>query len=1099
MVLGLVGFRDRGAWKPGEDYRAMDQCQIGKSWVIAQEDHRSSDSFAADAANWLYLVDCRGLDDLDVKLATLQREIEAAQKATADAEAATTQSKQQTAIAAEAVEVFSKVYGSFDSDDWLYVISDAKGMLLWGIRRDGSVFQAKGIPEEVREWLEGLHTLEDYDSANYLYVIADSAGNIVWGIRKDGSVYEPKGVPDEVAKAIMAMNKRLDGLVTYKVIDSDDYAYAIADQKDNVMFAIDHKGRAVVNALTGVVMVEKFVSRDYLFAVTDSAGNLLYGVRRDGTFCVSKFELPADIRQQIADVAGAQGYLSEEEDNEFLYKIQDKDGHIVFGVFISGRIYAPKGIPQEVQKALEEINEELGRHNDEIEYVKTHGKDWSGETKLHLPRPLVPARVEITGTMPTSKYVAVPGTLKYSDYLGNSFEKPILWNNQGNISSGFDKKNFSIDLLNTAGDEDNTFELQFGDWMPQDSFHLKAYISDFWKIRSLGVYRHAEQIAKSRPAFNRRPWDRIFGASLQSAAEAIAGGVGDIENEIHGGGMGHPDGFPFMLYINGEPWGLYTWNIKKDKDNYCITKNDNDGLQLFFGDYMTGVFERYNNAYWSIQNYNLQSVGSYEKWDAAKSYKIGDVVYDEDTIDFEVGGKTSQVTVRRLFKLSSTNASLAGYEYDEEGYPCQTVYYTDEDGEQKTRRGSRILDYTTMRPQYVNWKQLEVRNPKKKIAFALAGKDEKGKMQYKLEYYDYDSPSDYAQTGVYERTHEPISEELFAQKDVTSQTGTGEEEAFSKKEYTRSISLRKTIEQYSWVIPVIESTLTPQNLQDWGFASEADAKKAIFAEHHDLDFCIDFFLVYNDCYCLDYITHNTLYTMYDGKHLVANHYDTDISMGMNSTYTNSFPSVSNSVLTAGHTFTQYLWTYYAKEIKARWSELRNAGVINATKFEQMVWQLVNGIGRATYAEELRLWEQPAYRKPTYWRMPCGSIQVLEDEDGQKYHGYNEDNNVANDAYQEWKEGEALAVGDVRNYDGHYYTVTVAHTAAKDKRPDKAYTCGSPTSGGVYDSPRRVIEWFKQRLSYLDSKFEYTPSATAEILEAIQGAVATDEDIHALFD
>ena len=276
------------------EVRKEDRCQIGKSWIIAKEDHVASESFAADADKWNYLVDARALDDIEAKVSHLDASISASEAATEAAEQATRESKSQTAAQADAMAVFESVYHQIDLDDWLYVICDAKGYLLWGIRTDGSVYQEKGMPEETRAWLEKLHTLEDYENAAWLYTIVDSAGNIVWGIRKSGDVYEPKGIPTEVANALLKLNARLDGMTSFKIIESDDYAYVIADAEDNVMFGIDHKGRVVVNGVKGVVTVEQFASADYLFAVTDSAGNLLFGIRKDGTFCASKFELPKD-------------------------------------------------------------------------------------------------------------------------------------------------------------------------------------------------------------------------------------------------------------------------------------------------------------------------------------------------------------------------------------------------------------------------------------------------------------------------------------------------------------------------------------------------------------------------------------------------------------------------------------------------------------------------------------------------------------------------------------------------------------------------------------------------------------------------------------
>ena len=1116
--LGTIGFRNRSAWQSGTSYRKDDRVQVGRGWAYCVEDHTSGDNFGADMAMglWDWLVNASGLEDMEQALADTKAATIAATDATTAAENATVATKEVTAEAREAVDVLTKNIAPFNSDE-------------------------------------------------FIYGIADLEGNVLFAIRRDGTCYQPKGIPDEVAK-------RLDGIHDLQLMENDEYLFAICDSENNVLFGIDRTGASVLNSIKGTVTIEEFESKEFIYAVVDSAGNLLFGVKQDGSFYMSKYSLPQEILDDLKKLN--QFMVEDESDMEFLYKILDKEGNVLFGINYNGNIFAPKGMTEAAKKKFGEVEEKMSRLASDVEYVKTHGKDWSAEKFLHLPIPLVPARVEITGTVPTSKYISVAGVLKYSDYLGNSFEKPILWSLQGNISSGFDKKNFGIDILNTAGDEDDTMSIKFGNWPAFDSFHLKAFISDFWKIRSLGVYRHAEAIAQSRPYYKRRPWDLIHGAANKTVEETLLGGVGEVTQDIHNGALGRPDGFPFMLYINGTPWGLYTWNIKKDKDNYCIAKNDNNAKQMFFGDYMTGVFEHYNNSYWSISDYDLlklegngaaraivipgytssssqrlvmESAGvegmtlsitnsskeylysvyyngnpvtadnTWEagdcvsvkrtgtspdyyfnvtpigkKWNKEKGYSVNEYAYDEDEMDFAANGNTSHLVVRRLFKLAiSNNSTFAGYEYDEEGYPVQLSYYTDENGEQAVKRSGRILTHRTMRPSYVNWRTLEVRNPKKTICVANDGLNEDGTPKYKLEYYDYDSPSDYAQTGVYERTHEIISGDEFTQSQVTALIGTGETENFSKKEYTRSVNARKTIEEYSFVCPILDKALSAQNLADWGFETEAEAKKAIFAEHNDVDHNLDFFIVYNDTNYYDSITHNTLYTMYDGKKLFANVYDTDIALGMSSTYTNSFPAVSSSILAAGRTFAGYLWTYYAAEIKARWAELRDAGVISASAFEKMVWDIVSSIGVENYEEELRLWEQPAYRAPVYWRMAAGSLMILEDGDGLPYHGYDESVNKEVEGKDTWVEGVAVALNDVVNYNGHSYICTVAHTTSSDKRPDKSYTCGYPSSGGVYDSPRRIIEWFKKRIEYLDAKFEYVAKASADEVNAISAGQIND--------
>lgn len=1122
--IGTVGFRPRNAWQPRTFYRADDWILRDRSARYCLEDHESGEEF--DESKWGYLTDGRGISEaIETATANAAEANAAAQEATEKAALAGEQAQEaRTAAAAanaeaeaaqEATGIFTENFKQVFSDEFAYAIVDLNGTLLWGIRHDGTVFQPKGIPEDTK--------------------------------------------------------KRLAELDGYQIVESPQYLFAIVDKNGTLLYAIDRKGGSFVNSISGVCTIEQFESKEYIFAVMDSADNLLFGInRRTGAFQVSKFTLPPEILKQI-QAASASCSEIDGSDGEFIYKIVDADGMIVFAVRWNGTIYAPKGIPEEQKKENRKFDKRISALEKGLDNFQGGTGDWSELMSAHLPRPVVPARIEITGQIPTSKFISVNAVLKYNDMMGNSFTKPIQWNVQGNISAGFDKKNFAIDLFNSI-EEDNTFEVKFGNWVPQDSFHLKAYISDFWKIRSLGVYRHAEEIAQSRPYFNRRPWDIISKGAKQSVADVLKGGIGKVSSDIDTGALGRPDGFPVMLYINGTPWGLYTLNLKKHKDNYCITKNDNDGLQLFFGDYMTGVFNHYNNNYWAIYNYDLRklegngasrsiTILSYtsasgaqlvmeaaatagmtlditnssktysypvryngqpvsaqntweagdcvtvkragasdayyfdvtplcKKWSDKQGYSFNEYAYDEDTIDFEVGGVSSEITIRRLFRMTAANT--AGYTYDDEGYPCTLMKRVNADGEEETYNAGRITLYRNMRPSYINWRTLEVRNPKKTICVAHDGIDENGKPKLKFEYYDYDSPNDYAQTGYYERTHEIISEDIVKQGDITKLKGTGEKSEFSKKEYTRSCNTRKTLELYSFIGPILDMTIPQSCLDAWGFETEAEAKKAIFAEHHDVDHNIDFFLVYNDMYYIDSITHNTLYTMYDGKKLFANLYDTDISMGMGSTYINSFPSVVTSVAAAGHTFVAYLWKYFANEIKARWAELRSMGVLTPERFEAMVWAMVDEVGAATYEEEARLWSQPAYRAPVYWRMACGGIQILEDEDGLPYHGYDEESNSEIEGRPTWAEGIPVAVNEVYNYDGHSYTVTVAHTTSAATRPDKAYTCGFPSSGGVYDSPRRIIEWFKKRVAALDTAFGYV--APVNLSDAVAINEATIDNI-----
>lgn len=1118
---------------------------------------------------------------------------------------------------------FKKVWGRLSDFDelqvlendgvWLFAITDSEGKVLWGIEANGNIYQGLGIPEETKKELSdiksrmkelaGLQVLENTD--NWLYAIQDTEGSILWGIEPDGTIYQGKGIPEDAKEWLQQLTD-----LGYKVIQNEQYLYAICDEADNVLFGIDYKGRSVVNAITGIGTVEVVETDKYVYAIYDSTGNMLFAILKDGTCWMSKFD-----GESASDIAN--GYLSGLDDEEFIHIVRDSEGYIVLGVRWDGSIYIPKGMSEDAKLYFKQVDKRFADVEADIDYLKKHGKDWSDEADLWLPVPRVCARVEIEGTIPTSKYIPVEGRLTYSDFDGNSFTKKILWNIQGNISSGFDKKNYSIDLLS---EDDEEFTVQFGTWVPQDSFHLKAHYSDFWKTRAMCVYRLAELISQYRPYYNRRPWDKIFGAATQQTADALKGGIGEVDQDMRDGALGRPDGFPFMLYINGKPYGIYTWNIKKSKDNYHITKNDDTGAQMFFGDYMTGVFQRLNYDYWAIVDWDVQLVNgagdarsavitSYsssngahavmesagvegmtlsitnssttytypvyyngapvtaentwaagdcvyikregtspdyhfnlvkrERWAEDTPYAVNQIVYDPETFDYEVNGNISSVTIRRVFRLQvSSNTTFAGIEYDDEtGFAYQTVYYIDEEtGQQMTRRGGKISPYyNSLRPSQICWRHLEVRNPKKTVVRYPLGKQD-GVMQYQYEYYNYDSPADFAYSGVYEYTHEIISSDMISEKNLTKLIATGETKAFSKKEYNRSVNTRANLEKYSRVIPVLRTTLTPRNLFDWGFMGDEatlenyqeiwDAlttsqqatltnhvKKQIFTEHHDVDHAIDFFLVYNATNYYDSITHNTLYTTYDGKKVVPNLYDTDIALGMSSTYTNSFPAVPSGVLNAGDaTFVGWLYRYYIDEIKQRWKEYRDAGVISTASFSKLVYDLTDSIGVENYKTELKLWTQPGYRTPVYWRMPAGSLTAITNKSGEfKSWGYNEDNNNYASMPAALKalydaDPSSVEYDPERQYvsangttETMYCTITDGDTVhwyqctanCKGQNPTETYTCGSPTSGGVIDSPKRTIKWFEQRLAYLDTLWAYEPAPDPGADSSIPSSVIDD--------
>ena len=73
---------------------------------------------------------------------------------------------------------------------------------------------------------------------------------------------------------------------------------------------------------------------------------------------------------------------------------------------------------------------------------------------------------------------------------------------------------------------------------------------------------------------------------------------------------------------------------------------------------------------------------------------------------------------------------------------------------------------------------------------------------------------------------------------------------------------------------------------------------------------------------------------------------------------------------------------------------------------------------------------------------------------------------------------------------HWFQCT-ANCKGKHPINDEAYTCGSPTSGGVFDSPKRTVKWFEQRIAYLDTLWAYEPAEDAGADSGIPASVIDD--------
>lgn len=165
----------------------------------------------------------------------------------------------------------------------------------------------------------------------------------------------------------------------------------------------------------------------------------------------------------------------------------------------------------------------------------------SSVTSINIAEPQY-AYANITGTnkVPSSKYDNIHAYIDFYDNAGNYMRKKILLNLQGNSSA--EKKSLSIQFCEDEWIGEETPSIIFGDWVPQDEFHLKAFYEDGLRGTAEIAYQFYSQITDRNNCY--------------------------------------PKAFPISVYLDGNFYGVMAWQLKKHRDNMGLDKKSDTHVWL---------------------------------------------------------------------------------------------------------------------------------------------------------------------------------------------------------------------------------------------------------------------------------------------------------------------------------------------------------------------------------------------------------------------------------------------------------------------------------------------------------------------------------------
>ena len=179
-------------------------------------------------------------------------------------------------------------YGTYtDGPEFIRAYTDANGKFLWGIRADGTVEWAKGVPTPVQNALKELADK-----------IKDLGGDKIEEI--ETTLNEKiEALQDEI-DVINASLKTLTD--TFSIVSNDEWLHAVVDAENRLLFGIKAENGEVVMPKQDTY---KVVSNDeWLAAWLDATNKILFGVKADGTFWAAKhnFNTGKDYDAQIEQI-----------------------------------------------------------------------------------------------------------------------------------------------------------------------------------------------------------------------------------------------------------------------------------------------------------------------------------------------------------------------------------------------------------------------------------------------------------------------------------------------------------------------------------------------------------------------------------------------------------------------------------------------------------------------------------------------------------------------------------------------------------------------------------------------------------------------------
>ena len=214
-----------------------------------------------------------------------------------------------------------------DNPEFIRAYTDAEGKFLWGIRIDGSIEWAKGVPIPIQNALKELADK-----------IKDLGGDKIEEV--ETALNEKIEALQDAIDVINASLKTLTDTFSYQ--DNPEFVNVVTDAEGKVLFGIKEDGKPYFPKNT-MYSVES--NQEFLAAWVDADNKLLFGIKNDGSVFIAKseyFDAVKDIQEKLTSIEAVTENFAVTDNPEYIAVTTDRDGKVIEATKSDGTKYFPK-------------------------------------------------------------------------------------------------------------------------------------------------------------------------------------------------------------------------------------------------------------------------------------------------------------------------------------------------------------------------------------------------------------------------------------------------------------------------------------------------------------------------------------------------------------------------------------------------------------------------------------------------------------------------------------------------------------------------------------------------------------------------------------